>query len=115
MKDEHSAGALKFVVETIDMTEGGKFNGFLASGARAHENPEVEEEIARLGDGAHKCPRCRNWHTVQHNPMDCCDRCVSAVSAMLPDLISSGAWTQESADEWRALVKESVNRWKTKT
>ena len=61
-----------------------------------------------------KCPRCWNYHTVQGNPMDVCDRCVVAVTSMLEWLVAEGRWTQADADEWRALVKASVDRWKAK-
>jgi hypothetical protein len=77
------------------------------------EHPELEAEVAR--SGAHKCPRCRNWHTIQHNPMDCCDRCVFTVNSMLSYLVENNIWTQESVDEWCELVRQSVNRWKAKT
>jgi hypothetical protein len=103
----------KLVCEIIDITSNGNPNGFVAPGARVKEHPELEEEVARIG--ALKCQRCRNYHTVQGNPMDCCDRCVLTVTQMVPELVASGAWTQESADEWKALVQASVNRWKAKT
>jgi hypothetical protein len=62
-----------------------------------------------------KCPRCWNYHTIQGNPMEVCDRCIVIVTGMVPDLIKSGAWTQADGDEWRALVQTSVNRWKATT
>jgi hypothetical protein len=103
----------KLIVEIGCIVENGNPNGFVAPGARVKEHPELEEEVARIG--ALKCARCRNYHSVQGNPYDCCDRCVLTVNSMLPDLLASGTWTQESCDEWRALVKASVNRWKAKT
>ena len=103
----------KLVVETIDIVSQGNPNGFIAPGARVKEHPELEAEVAR--SGAVKCQRCRNYHTVQGNPKDCCDRCVLTVNSMLPELLADGRWSQEDCDEWRALVKESVNRWKAKT
>jgi hypothetical protein len=106
---------LKYTVEVGDIVQSGNPNGFLAPGARVKEHPEVEAEIARLGDAAKKCPRCRNWHSVQGNPMDCCDRCVFTVNSMLGYLVENNIWTQESADEWRELVQQSVNRWKAKS
>lgn len=105
--------ATKLIAEIQDIIESGNPNGFVAPGARVKEHPELEAEVAR--SGAIKCTRCRNYHTVQGNPMDCCDRCVITVNSMLPDLLASGTWTRESVDEWKALVKASVNRWKAKT
>jgi hypothetical protein len=77
--DAEISSALKLVVETLDIAQGGNPNGFIAPGARVKEHPELEAEVAR--SGAHKCTRCRNYHTVQGNPMDCCDRCVFTVNA----------------------------------
>src|SRR5271170_677243 len=111
-KDEHSAGDLKFVVQTLDIVTAGNPSGFLVSGARMKEQPEVEEEIKRMGDAAIKCPRCWNIHSVHGNPMDCCDRCVLTVTQMLPELVADGRWSEADAEEWRELVRATVNRWK---
>lgn len=62
-----------------------------------------------------KCPRCWNYHTIQGNPMDVCDRCVVTVTEMLPELVADGRWTEADAQEWRDLVQATVNRWKAKT
>ena len=62
-----------------------------------------------------KCPRCWNYHTIQGNPMDVCDRCVVVVTQMLPELVADGRWTEEDAEEWRGMVRASVDRWKAKT
>jgi len=111
--EKEISGALKYVVEMHGIVQSKHAHGIIAPGARVKENPEVEAEVVR--SGAIKCTRCRNYHTIQHNPMDCCDRCVFIVNEMLPDLVASGTWTQESADEWRELVRQSVNHWKAAT
>src|SRR5271166_6812167 len=111
-KDEHSAGDWKFIAQTLDIVQASNPSGFLASGARMKEQPEVEEEIKRMGDAAIKCPRCWNIHSVHGNPLDCCDRCMLTVTSMLPELVADGRWTQESADEWRGLVQAMRDRWK---
>ncbi len=67
--------------------------------------------LVERADGA-KCPRCWNYHTVQGNPLGVCDRCVAAVTEALPYLVAEGRWTQEDADEWRALVRATIERWK---
>jgi hypothetical protein len=87
-----------------------------------------EQELKRITDKTHppvevkveralgvKCPRCWNYHTIQFNPMDCCDRCVRAVTEMLPYLVENNLWTEADCEEWRELVRQSVNRWKAKT
>ena len=106
-------GDLKYVVEVLDIVQGGNSNGFLAPGARLKEQPLAEAAVASVPGT--KCPRCRNWHSIQGNPMDCCDRCVFTVTSMLSWLVSEGRWTAADADEWRELCKQSVNRWKAKT
>jgi hypothetical protein len=73
-------------------------------------NVDVKVSVARA-DGV-KCPRCWNYHTVQGNPMEVCDRCVAAVTEMLPGLVAEGKWTQADADEWQAMVKAMVDRWR---
>ena len=105
-----SGGDLKFVVETLDIVTGSNPSGFLASGARLKEQPEVEAEVARA-EGI-KCPRCRNYHTVRGNPKDCCDRCVMIVNEMLPDLVADKRWSEADAEEWRGLVRAAVARYK---
>ena len=75
-----------------------------------HGNMDVKVEVAHA-PGV-KCPRCWNWHTIQGNPLDVCDRCVVIVTRMLPELVADGRWTQADAIEWRALVKEATSRWK---
>ncbi len=108
------ASKTKLVVEIHSIvTGGGNPNGFVAPGARVKEHPELEAEVARIG--ALKCPRCRNYHSVQCNPKDCCDRCVFTVNSMLPELVADGRWSEADAQEWRDLVQASVNRWKAKT
>lgn len=59
-----------------------------------------------------KCPRCWNYHTVQGNPQELCDRCVSAILEGLPYWVETGVFTQAQADEFRAEVRAMVNRWK---
>ncbi len=107
------ASKTKLIVEILDIVGGGNPSGFIAPGARVKEHPELEVEVLR--SEALKCPRCRNYHTIRGNPLDCCDRCVFTVNSMLPDLVADGRWSEADCDEWRALVKESVNRWKAKT
>lgn len=88
-------------------------------------NDDKSIELKRIADKTHppvdikverapgqKCPRCWNYHTIQGNPLEVCDRCVLTVTSMLPELVADGRWTQADADEWRALVKASVERWK---
>jgi hypothetical protein len=72
---------------------------------------DVTVEVSRASGT--KCPRCWNYHTVQGNPMGCCDRCVLAVTAMLPELVGSGRWTEADAEEWRVLLRSMVAKWKT--
>ena len=76
--------------------------------------PEFTGKIEITRAPGVKCPRCWNYHTIQGNPLDVCDRCFSVVTGMLDDLVADGRWAQADADEWRALVKETVNRWKIK-
>lgn len=45
-----------------------------------------------------KCPRCWNYHTIQGNPLDVCDRCVVTVTDALDWLVAEGRWTQADAD-----------------
>jgi hypothetical protein len=79
------------------------------------DDSKIEIEIKVERAPGVKCPRCWNYHTIQGNPMDVCDRCVLVVTQSLPSLVADGRWTEADAQEWRDMVQASVNRWKAKT
>ena len=71
---------------------------------------EIEIEVVRASGV--KCPRCWNYHTIQGNPANVCDRCITVVTGMLPELVKDGRWTQAAADEWLSMVKLSASQWR---
>jgi Zinc finger found in FPG and IleRS len=109
--DDFKAADLKYIVSVLDMVEHG-YNGFVAPGARVPEQPAVKDICERLG--VLKCPRCWNYHTVQGNPDDICDRCIAIINSMLDELVACEKWTPEQVQEWKDAISAMVNRWKAK-
>ena len=87
-----------------------KQNRYSGVGREYGVNVKIEVERA----SGVKCPRCWNYHTIQGNPQDVCDRCVVVVTGMLDGLVADGRWAQADADEWRASVRASAARWRIK-
>jgi len=62
-------------------------------------------------DGS-KCPRCWNYHTVQGNYRDLCDRCSLACVEGARDWVVRGQLSAAEASELVAGIKASVARWR---
>lgn len=58
-----------------------------------------------------KCPRCWNYHTIQGNYMDMCDRCQAACLEGAADLVAMGQLTKEEGEQLVAGIKATVKKW----
>jgi len=79
------------------------------------EGKEITNPITievRRADGI-KCQRCWNYHTVQGNPKDVCDRCVVVITEMLPYLEEQKIWTKDECEWWRIEVQKMKDKWKS--
>lgn len=58
-----------------------------------------------------RCPRCWNYHTIQKNFMDMCDRCLLACKEGAADWVANGQLTQEEASTLLEGIEASAKQW----
>jgi len=60
----------------------------------------------------HKCPRCWQWHTVQGNYLDLCDKCQLACLEGVGDWVERVQLTIAEGERLVAGIRASARRWR---